>query len=85
MHMNKRNLKENSSLEYYHMTCIGKQNIQAKEVRFNLFVSKFIFWGGGGGGEGGCQFEAVCLLTFPTGKGLFERLLAVGRFIECVR
>ena len=50
MHMNKRNLKENSSLEYYHMTCIGKQNIQAKEVRFNLFVSKFIFWGGGGRG-----------------------------------
>ena len=71
MHMNKRNLKENSSLEYYHMTCIGKQNIQAKEVCFNLVVSKFIFWGGGGvaggEGEGGCQFEAVCLLTFPTG------------------
>ena len=35
MHVNKRKFERNSSLEYYHMTCIGKQNIQAKEVYWN--------------------------------------------------
>ena len=67
MHMNKRNLKENSSLEYYHMTCIGKQNIQAKEVRFNLFVSKFIFWGGGGRGCGWLPIRGRVLINFSYG------------------
>ena len=67
MHMNKRNLKENSSLEYYHMTCIGKQNIQAKEVRFNLFVSKFIFFGGGGGGWGWLPIRGFVLINFSYG------------------
>ena len=32
MHVNKMTFEKKSSLEYYHMTCIGKTNIQAKEV-----------------------------------------------------
>ena len=35
MHLNNTKFERNSSLEYYHMTCIGKQNIQAKEVYWN--------------------------------------------------
>ena len=31
MHVNKTKFERNGSLEYYHMTCIGKQNIPAKE------------------------------------------------------
>ena len=30
--VNKTKFERNSSLECYHMTCLGKQNIQAKEV-----------------------------------------------------
>ena len=32
MHVNETKFEGNSFLEYYHMTCIGKKNIQAKEV-----------------------------------------------------
>jgi len=32
MHVNKTKFERNSSLEYYHMTCLGKTNIQGKEV-----------------------------------------------------
>ena len=32
MHMNKTKYERNGSLECYHVTGIGKQNIQAKEV-----------------------------------------------------
>ena len=32
MQVNKTKFERNISLEYYHMTCIGKKNIQAKEV-----------------------------------------------------
>ena len=33
MHLNETKFEtKNGSLEYYHMTCNGKQNIQAKEV-----------------------------------------------------
>ena len=35
MHLNNTKFERNSSLEYYHMTCIGKQNVQAKEVYWN--------------------------------------------------
>ena len=34
MLMNKTKFERNSSLGYYHMACIGKTNIQAKEVYF---------------------------------------------------
>ena len=33
MHVNMTKFERNSSLEYYHMTCIVKTNVQAKEVR----------------------------------------------------
>ena len=32
MHVSKTKFERNSSLECYHMTCIRKQNIQAKEI-----------------------------------------------------
>ena len=32
MHVKKTKFERNSSLECYHMTCLGKTNIQAKEV-----------------------------------------------------
>ena len=32
MHVNKTKFERNNSLEYNHMTCIGKQNIKDKEV-----------------------------------------------------
>ena len=41
MQENITKFKRNSSLAYNHMTCIGKQNIQAKEVYWikeNFFV-----------------------------------------------
>ena len=35
MHVNKTKFERNSSLEYYHMTCIGKQNLQGKRGLFS--------------------------------------------------
>ena len=35
MHVNKTKSERNGSLEYYHVTCIGKQNIQANIKRSN--------------------------------------------------
>ena len=35
MHMNKTKSERNGSLEYYHVTCVGKQNIQANIKRPN--------------------------------------------------
>ena len=32
MHVKNTKFERNSSLKYYHMTVLGKQNIQAKEV-----------------------------------------------------
>ena len=32
MHVSKTEFERNSTWEYYHMTCIGKTNIQVKEV-----------------------------------------------------
>ena len=32
MHGSKTEFERNSTWEYYHMTCIGKTNIQVKEV-----------------------------------------------------
>ena len=33
--MNKTKFERNNPLQYYHMTRIGKQNIQAKEANFD--------------------------------------------------
>ena len=36
MHVYKTKFEGNSSLGYYHMTCIEKKNIEAKEVYYNM-------------------------------------------------
>ena len=45
MHVNKTKFEGNSSLGYYHMTSIGKQNIQAKEVYYRhlLTIREYLF------------------------------------------
>ena len=49
MQVNKTKFERTSFLEYYHMTCIGKTNIQAKEayreektLRHVAMVAKFL-------------------------------------------